>query len=104
VYDSIVNKTAISYKANRKIGGKAPSDYLKQIETDKAAQLQPAAMDAILQTHCIASKFLQTDDFYGFMTARRATLLSLVEKAMGKVAVASGEMPSEDDSTDEDEE
>ena len=38
VYDSIVNKTAISYKANRKIGGKAPSDYLKQIETDKAVQ------------------------------------------------------------------
>jgi hypothetical protein len=104
VYDSIVNKTAISYKANRKIGGNAPSDYLKQIETDKAAQLQPAAMDAILQTHCIASKFLRTDDFYGFMTARRATLLSLVEKAIGKVAVASGEMPSEDDSTDEDEE
>ena len=38
------------------------------------------------------------------MTARKATLLSLVEKAMGKVAVASGETPSEDDSTDEDEE
>jgi hypothetical protein len=104
IYDSIVNKTAISYKANRKIGGKAPSEYLKQIETDKAVQLQPSAMDAILQTHCISPEFLRTDDFKGFMNARKATLLSLVEKAMGKVAVALGEAPSEDDSTDEDEE
>src|ERR1039458_4722083 len=28
VFNSIVNKTAISYKANRKIGGSAPSEYL----------------------------------------------------------------------------
>ena len=104
VYDSIVNKTAISYKANRKIGGKAPSDYLKQIETDKAVQIQPAAMDAILQTHCISPAFLRSDDFEGFMKDRKAALLSLVETAMGKFAVASGDAPGEDESTDEDEE
>ena len=39
VFDSIINKTAISYKANRKIGGQAPSDYLKQIEKDPVVQL-----------------------------------------------------------------
>ncbi len=48
IYDSIVNKTAISYKANRKIGGKHPR-VPKQIETDKAVQLQPSAMDEILK-------------------------------------------------------
>jgi hypothetical protein len=104
VFNSIVNKTAISYKANRKIGGKAPSEYLKQIETDKAVQLQPSAMDAILQTHCISSGFLRSDDFGGFMSDRKAALLSLVETAMGKVAVASGDAPGEDESTDEDDE
>jgi hypothetical protein len=104
VFNSIVNKTAISYKANRKIGGKAPSEYLKQIETDKAVQLQPSAMDAILQTHCISSGFLRSDDFGGFMSDRKAALLSLVETAMGKVAVASVNAPGEDESTDEDDE
>lgn len=32
VFNSIVNKTPISYKANRMIGGKAPSKYLQQIQ------------------------------------------------------------------------
>ncbi len=32
IYDSIVNKTPISYKANRKIGGAAPSNYLAKLQ------------------------------------------------------------------------
>jgi hypothetical protein len=65
VFNSIVNKTAIFYEANRKTGGKAPSAYLKQIESDEHVQLAPAAMDAILQTHRIAPSFLRVDDFVG---------------------------------------
>ena len=38
-YNSILNKTPISYKANRMIGGKAPSDYLKQIQGHKTSSL-----------------------------------------------------------------
>ena len=34
-YDSILNKTAISYKANRKIGGDAPSVYLTRLQKEK---------------------------------------------------------------------
>jgi hypothetical protein len=105
VYNAIVNKTAISYKANRKIGGKPPSEYLEQIETDKAVQLSDAAMDTILFTHCITPSFLRTDDFEGFYKDRKATLLKLVEQAMGKQAVSTSEAASEDvaDSEDEDE-
>ncbi len=96
VYDSIVNKTAISYKANRKIGGSAPSIYLSQIETDKAVQLSPTAMDMILRTHCIGPNFLRTDDFEGFYADRKATLLRLVETAMGKQSIVTTEMAPED--------
>jgi hypothetical protein len=104
IYNSIVNKTAISYKANRKIGGNAPSIYLAQIETDKTVQLSQDAMDAILSTHCIAPRFLRTDDFEGFYQDRRATLLRLVEQAMGKHSIMTNEAPSEDlsDADDED--
>jgi hypothetical protein len=102
VFNSIVNKTAISYKANRKIGGNAPSIYLAQIENDKTVQLTPAAMDAILSTHCITPSFLRGDDFDGFYKARKATLLNLVEEAMGKQAVATSEAAAEDGSDSED--
>ena len=34
--DSIVNKTPLSYNTNRSIGGRAPSSYLKTIQTQTA--------------------------------------------------------------------
>jgi len=104
VYDSIINKTAISYKANRKIGGKAPATYLVQIQNDKTVQLSPAAMDEILSTHCITPSFLRTDDFDGFYVDRKATLLRLVEQAMGKQSIMAKESPSDDQSDGDDDE
>lgn len=83
-FNSIVNKTPISYKANRKIGGDAPSKYLTKLQSDKWVSLDPAAMDAILQSHQIPAQFLREDDFHGFYRARKALLLQLVERAMGK--------------------
>jgi hypothetical protein len=103
VFNSIVNKTAISYKANRKIGGNPPSTYLAQIENDKTVQLSLPAMDAILSTHCITPSLLRTDDFDGFYKDRRAKLLSLVEQAMGKHSIVTSEAPSDDLSDGEDE-
>jgi hypothetical protein len=103
VYNSIVNKTAISYKANRKIGGSAPSVYLSELESDKAVQLDSSAMDEILRTHCITPSFLRSDDFAGFFQDRRAILLSLVEQTMDKQAVTTNEPAAEDASDMEDE-
>lgn len=102
-FNSIINKTAISYRANRKIGGNAPSEYLKQLEADKAVQLSSAAMDGILVTHCITPSLLRADDFAGFFADRKAALLAIVTQAMGKAAIDTSETVAEDD-IDEDEE
>jgi len=37
-YDSIINKTPISYKANRMIGGNAPSHYLRVLQNQQAGR------------------------------------------------------------------
>jgi len=42
-------------------------------------------MDAILRVHAIEPKYLRADDFDGFIAAREATLLALIERAMGKL-------------------
>ena len=50
VYDSIINKTPLSYRTNRIIGGVAPSEYLAKLEKgDKTdAAIEPAKLDAFL--------------------------------------------------------
>lgn len=99
-FNSIVNKTPISYKANRKIGGVAPSQYLTKLQAEKLVGLDDAAMDQILQSHQIPANFLRADDFHSFYAARKALLLQLVERAMGKAPEASDDAP-ESDSDDE---
>jgi hypothetical protein len=88
VFNTIVNKTPISYKANRKIGGAAPSAYLAKLQADKLVALDTVAMDAVLHTHQVPAPFLRADDFQGFYQARKAMLLQLIEQAMGKAPSA----------------
>ncbi|HMJ14670.1 MAG TPA: hypothetical protein VK524_24835 [Polyangiaceae bacterium] len=103
IFNAIVNKTAISYKANRMIGGKAPSLYLAQIQDHAQVKLADAAMDDILQSHVIDSALLRADSFEAFYAARKTALLALVEHAMGKAS--SGVSPvGADDEEDEEEE
>lgn len=90
-YDSILNKTPISYKANRKIGGDAPSVYLDKIQSHASVQLSDEAMNQILEGHCIPPDRLRADDFYGFIEERRARLLALIEQVMGKRVLAGAE-------------
>ncbi|MCH7227229.1 DUF262 domain-containing protein [Haloferula sp. A504] len=84
VYDGIANKTPISAKANRMIGGKAPSAYIQAIQSHKQVQIADEGMDEILQSHRIDPELLRDDDFAGFVAARTRSLLDLVEAAMGK--------------------
>jgi hypothetical protein len=84
VYNSIINKTPISYKANRMIGGKAPSKYLQSIQNHKQVGLADAQMDQILESHRIDPSMLRADNFQGFMENRAQKLLTLIEQAMGK--------------------
>ncbi len=83
-YDSIINKTPISYKANRMIGGSAPSVYLASLQAHKQVQLDDAGMDELLASHCIPIHALRSDDFELFYEQRQQNLLSMIEAVMGK--------------------
>lgn len=81
-YNSVINKTAISARTNRQIGGKAPSKYLPAVE--KAAGVEAGRMDEILGSHCIAPELLRHDRFWAFYAARAEALLQRIEAATGK--------------------
>jgi hypothetical protein len=87
VYNSIVNKTPISYRANRMIGGAAPSLYLQKLQQHKQVLLNDAHMDTILESHLIPAETLRADDFETFYPVRKQRLLALIEKVMGKSAI-----------------
>ena len=103
-FNAIVNKTAISYKANRMIGGKAPSQYLDQIQSHAQVLLNIPGMDAILKSHAIDPPLLRADSFEAFYGARRSALLALIERAMGKTPTAAGPVLADDDDADDEDE
>lgn len=94
-YESVLNKTQISYKANRKFGGQAPSRYLARIQREPQVALDDAAMDELLVSHALSPDLLRADAFDAFLEDRRQRLSRLIEGAMGKpvlhVAESSGE-------------
>ena len=56
-----------SYKANRMIRGKSPSDYLTQLQTHKSVTLNDTGVDAILRSHFINPSFLRANDSEGYI-------------------------------------
>ena len=97
IYNSIINKTAISARTNRKIGGDAPSKYLPALE--HAARIESWRMNEILASHCITPEYLRTDDFWGFYAARAEALLQRIETATGKKITRDPELFSDDADT-----
>lgn len=87
-YDSILNKTSLSYKANRKIGGNAPSIYLRKIQTEEQVQLTDEQMNELLSSHAIDPTLLRSDDYENFIEDRRQKLSALITKAMGKPVIS----------------
>ncbi len=83
-FDSIINKTPISYKANRMIGGHAPSHYLRTLQNHKQVGLDDVSMDALLSSHRIDPAKLRTDDFDTFFEERGRALCAIIATAMGK--------------------
>ena len=83
-YNAIVNKTPISYKANRMIGGNAPSKYLASLQSHKNVGLTDEKMDEILASHAIPAENLRADAFDAFYAARKHALIAIIERAMGK--------------------
>lgn len=96
VFDSIINKTPLSFRTNRIIGGDAPSKYLAKLENgDKQTPpIEPARLDDYLRSHLIDPTILRRDDFEAFMADRQKRLLVLIEQATGKAAYT-GEVQEE---------
>ena len=80
-YNSVINKTAISARTNRQIGGRAPSKYLPAVE--RSAGITPERMDEILRSHCITPAPLRADTFWEFYAGRAEVLLQRIEAATG---------------------
>lgn len=75
-FDSIVNKTPLSSKTNRIIGGAAPSIYLNKLEQGDVdfEGIPRAKLDEYLKTHLIAPDLLHADNCEDFM---RTTALNV---------------------------
>jgi hypothetical protein len=105
-YNSIINKTPLSARTNRIVGGVAPSSYLARLEKGGENNPPIAAdrLSAILLSHEIDVGLLKANGFDAFFDDRRRRLLKLIEVAMGKPAVREDVAPPDpDDSYGEDE-
>lgn len=78
-YDSILNKTPLTSRTNKRLGKKPPSSYLQRLEATGVTEL-----DAILQSHLLDAKALRADDFEAFLRERARSLLDRVEAVTGK--------------------
>ncbi len=82
LWNSVVNKTPLSARTNRILGGKAPSGYLDRLVSTH--RVDEAALDDHLRSHLIEPATLKTDDFDTFIVDRAKALLDMIEGAMGK--------------------
>jgi len=94
VYDSIINKTPLSYRTNRIIGGAAPSTYLAKLEagSSETPPITRERLEGFLASHLLDPVLLRADDFHAFMEDRQARLLRLIEQATGQAVYRGEEM------------
>lgn len=81
-WNSIMNKTPLSYRTNREIGGVAPSKYLSKIE--KKGQVTEQLLDSYLESHWLDIADCRQDNFDEFIVKRASKLLDAIESVMGK--------------------
>jgi hypothetical protein len=104
VYDSIINKTPLSYRTNRILSGLAPSEYLDRLQkgNETTPSIDPERLNAYIESHLIDPKLLRTDRFDDFMEDRQKQLLALIEQAMGKISYT-GDFQEEGEDVEADE-
>jgi len=102
-YNSIINKTPLTAKTNRSIGGVAPSEYIKKIiETGKVSS--KASLIKNINSHVLEFNFLNDNDYYEFYKDRQSKLIKLIEGAFGKpVQLVEAEDSDRYEELDEDE-
>lgn len=92
-FDSIVNKTPLTARTNRLIGGSAPSKYLGVLEIGNKDNLPipSATLDTSLSSHHIDPHDLRSDNYENFIIVRQQALLDLIEAAMKKQSSSNAE-------------
>jgi hypothetical protein len=106
VFDSIINKTPLSYRTNRIIGGVAPSEYIDKLEQgdNTTPSISALRLDSFLTSHLVDPTLLRSDKFEDFMIDRQKRLLTLIEHAMGKEAYSGTASEEGEDLYSDDEE
>lgn len=79
-YNSVINKTPLSSRTNRIIGGNAPSTYLNNLQNKY--NIPAANLDQLLRTHVIDVNAIRTDDFNTFFQKRKDELYNKILMAM----------------------
>jgi hypothetical protein len=82
VYNSIVNKTPLTARTNRIVGGVAPSEYLGRLV--RSAETAPEGVAERIRSHLADPDLMAADDFDAFFAARRVSLLAGISTTMGK--------------------
>lgn len=103
-YDSVINKTPLSARTNRMIGGNHPNIYLDRLQRN--GSIPEIRMNEILQSHLIDPASLRANQFESFFQRRENALLSLIEKATGKTILRAETIKAEvyqEDTTAEEE-
>ena len=91
--DSIINKTPLTARTNRSIGGDAPGKYLERIVSGGVPR---DFLDGYLQSHLIDPGHMLSDDFHEYFSARRSALLDRIRTVMGK-QIASDDIEDPDE-------
>jgi predicted lactoylglutathione lyase len=106
VFDTVINKTPLSYKTNRILGGVAPSVYLERLETGgkDTPPISRDALDEYLASHAMDPTLLRADDFTGFMADRETRLLAMISRATGHAITRSDAAPEEGEDVPQDDE
>lgn len=81
-YNSIINKTPLTYSTNREIGGDAPSKYLNKIAAK--GKVDNSVLDTYLESHLINVQYCRNDNFEKYIIDRAKKLLNLIENSTGK--------------------
>ncbi|HCU11021.1 MAG TPA: hypothetical protein DGB72_02725 [Gemmatimonadetes bacterium] len=82
--DCVLNRTMIDATTNRRIGARAPSDYLDEME----GELEEVALSGLLESHLLPAERdspLRTDRFEAFISAREASLEREIRRLTGAV-------------------
>ena len=80
LYNSIINKTPIDAATNRRISGRAPSEYLRNLAQDNRL------LDETLRSHWLDPETMRRNDFAECFLQRGTAMMKLIGDTMGKPA------------------